>query len=100
MSSYLIVFIVILIIIISLPYYFIYWFTFFELKRRLGFFKFLLLCICYLLILAILTILLSKEYINFFIYLCIFFLIPLIGTHFVWDRKKFLDSFKIKKNKQ
>ena len=79
-------------ILVLIPLSYIHWFLIIELPKKLGYFKFILILICYVVFVGFMTFLLSEGSLNLILFLILIMLVDLLGMYYL--RKEFIDSIK------
>jgi|SRR5208283_4356646 len=83
---------VIIVIFIAIPLAYIRWFLIIELPKKLGYFKFGLVSIVYIIFFGCAVLLLTDGHLNFILFVIFNMLIDLPGVYYL--RKEFISALK------
>lgn len=78
--------------LISVPLTYTYAFLLIELPKKLGYFKFVLILICYIFFCGIMVFLLSESYLDLILFFILLILPDLLGVYYL--RREFIDTIK------
>lgn len=79
-------------ILVGAPSSYIYYFLISELPKKIGYLKFILVCLAYILLIALMIPIIYVRVLGPFIYLAFLLFSPLLGAWYL--RAEFIDSLK------